>query len=131
MRLLTHNLLACSARTCLTTSKNFPLTFKDVQLEIVEAEFNEGFLKGLIGGGKIEWNGLIETCKSLGDTSLPEQAPEPGAEGLSDELLQRLHHILLEIHVIQGAMICPNCSHVFPIKNGIPNMLLAAHEVSR
>lgn len=65
MRLLTHNLLACSAKTCLTTSKNFPLAFKDVKLEIVEAEFNKGFLQGLIGGGKIEWNGLIETCKSV------------------------------------------------------------------
>lgn len=59
----------------------------------------------------------------LGDTSLPEQGPEPGAEGLSEELLQRLHHILLEIHVVEGAMVCPNCSHVFPIRNGIPNMV--------
>ena len=57
MRLLTHNLLACSARTCLTTSNNFPLALKDVQLEVVEAEYNEGFLKGLMGGGKIDWRG--------------------------------------------------------------------------
>lgn len=67
MRLLTHNLLACSAKTCLTTSKNFPLAFKDVKLEIVETELNEGFLKGLIGGGKIEWSGLIQTCKSVSE----------------------------------------------------------------
>lgn len=69
-------------------------------------------------------NGIgTRTPLQLGDTLLPEQGPEPGAEGLSDELLQRLHHILLEIHVIEGAMVCPNCSHIFPIKNGIPNMV--------
>lgn len=65
MRLLTHNLLACAARTCLTTSLNFPLALKDVHLEVVQTEFNEGFLKGLIGGGKIEWKGLVDTCRSV------------------------------------------------------------------
>lgn len=32
----------------------------------------------------------------LGDTSLPDQGPEPGQE-LPEELLRRLHHILLEV----------------------------------
>lgn len=65
MRLLTHNLLSCSARSCLTTSLNFPLQFKDVELEIIETEYNEGFLKGLIGGGKVDWDGLIKTTRSV------------------------------------------------------------------
>lgn len=65
MRLLTHNLLSCSARTCLTTSNNFPLALRDVKLELVEAEYNEGFLKGLVGGGKVEWGGLVRTCRSV------------------------------------------------------------------
>lgn len=73
MRLLTHNLLACSARTCLTTSNNFPLALKDVQLEVVEAEYNEGFLKGLMGGGKIDWRGLVETCRSVSSGRAAEQ----------------------------------------------------------
>lgn len=67
MRLLTHNLLACSARTCLTTSNNFPLALKDVQLEVVEAEYNEGFLKGLMGGGKVDWRGLVQTVRSVSE----------------------------------------------------------------
>ena len=81
----------------------------------------------------------------LGDTSLPEEQPEM----TDDEFLQKLHHVLLEvrcstgqgnsavrsrqglgsrscaqqIHVEEGAMVCPNCSHVYPISNGIPNMV--------
>ena len=28
-----------------------------------------------------------------------------------------------QIHVEEGAMVCPNCKHVYPISNGIPNMV--------
>ncbi len=63
MRLLTHNLLACNARTCVTTSNNFPLAFKGVQLELIEAEFNEDFLRGFLP--KIEWRALVETAKEV------------------------------------------------------------------
>ena len=51
VRLLTHNILACHAKDCNTN--NFPLEFKDVQLEIREAEFNPEFLKGFLP--KLEW----------------------------------------------------------------------------
>lgn len=27
------------------------------------------------------------------------------------------------MHVTEGQLVCPNCSHVFPIRNGIPNMV--------
>lgn len=143
MRLLTHNLLACAARTCLTTSKNFPLTFKDVKLEMVEADYNEGFLKGLLGGGKIEWRGLVETCRSvsaskkgsmferckllsrmaltalpnilssseqLGDDTLPEVGPDASESGVDEELLRKLHHILLEVGRLPALYV--TCAHV-------------------
>ena len=56
-----------------------------------------------------------------------------------DELLYKLHHVLLEVHnllsitwrvshnmqmhIVEGVMICPNCKHAYPISNGIPNMV--------
>jgi multifunctional methyltransferase subunit TRM112 len=58
VRLITHNLLACHAKDC--NSNNFPLIFKDVQLEIREAEFNSDFIKSFIP--KIEWNALVKTA---------------------------------------------------------------------
>ncbi|CAD6576001.1 MAG: hypothetical protein CYPHOPRED_005845 [Cyphobasidiales sp. Tagirdzhanova-0007] len=132
MRLLTHNLLACHARTCNAPS-NFPLHFKNCsRVEIIEAEYNSDFLKGF--RSKIEWGALVGAAKELGDTSLPEQEPTSISDDgsyveMDDELLKKLHHVLLEIHVQDGSMLCPSCAHVYAIKDGIPNMLLAEHEI--
>ncbi|OSX62980.1 hypothetical protein POSPLADRAFT_1074313 [Postia placenta MAD-698-R-SB12] len=121
VRLITHNLLACHAKGC--TSNNFPLQLKDVQVELRDAEYNADFLRGFIS--RIEWPALVDAARQLGDTSLPNEPPEM----MDDDFLQKLHHVLLEIHIEEGAMICPNCAHVYPISNGIPNMLLAEHEI--
>ncbi|KZP16467.1 Trm112p-domain-containing protein [Athelia psychrophila] len=121
VRLITHNLLACHVKGC--TSNNFPLAFKDVQIELREAEMNPDFLRGFLP--KIDWNALVGAARELGDTSLPAETPEM----IDEEFLQTLHHVLLEIHVEEGTMTCPNCAHVYPISNGIPNMLLAEHEI--
>ncbi|CAK5268619.1 unnamed protein product [Mycena citricolor] len=121
VRLITHNILACHVKNC--TSNNFPLKFQDVQIVLRESEFNPEFLRGFIP--KLEWKALVDAARELGDTSLPEEMPEM----LDDEFLKTLHHVLLEIHVEEGAMICPNCSHNYLISNGIPNMLLAEHEI--
>ncbi|KAF4565620.1 hypothetical protein EYR40_002313 [Pleurotus pulmonarius] len=122
VRLITHNLLSCHAKGC--TTNNFPLQFKDAEIEHRDAEFNPEFIRGLLP--KIEWKALVDTAKGLGDTSLPDEQPEM----MDDELLKTLHHVLLEVHIEEGQMICPNCNHVYPISNGIPNMLLAEHEIA-
>ncbi|TFK20174.1 trm112 [Coprinopsis marcescibilis] len=122
VRLITHNLLACHVKNC--TVNNFPLEFKNVQLEIREAEFNPDFIRGFLP--KLEWKALVDTARQLGDTSLPTEQPEM----IDDEFLQNLHHVLLEIHVEEGSMICNNCKHEYPISSGIPNMLLAEHEIA-
>lgn len=108
VRLITHNLLACHVKGC--TSNNFPLAFKDVQIELREAEFNSDFVKGFLP--KLEWTALVgaarqaspkviprsyriaTTLPQLGDTSLPEKMPD--AE-IDEALLKSLHHVLLEV----------------------------------
>ncbi|KAH8823046.1 Trm112p-domain-containing protein [Flagelloscypha sp. PMI_526] len=121
VRLITHNILACHVKGC--TSHNFPLEIKDAVVELREAEFNIDFLKGFLP--KLEWPALVQAARTLGDTSLPTEQPEM----LDDEFLKLLHHVLLEIHIEEGSMVCPGCSHIYPISNGIPNMLLAEHEI--
>ncbi|KAI0259576.1 Trm112p-domain-containing protein [Gloeopeniophorella convolvens] len=121
VRLITHNLLACHAKGC--TANNFPLQLTDVKLALRDAEFNPDFLRGFLP--RIEWPALVQAARQIGDESLPLEQPEM----LDDEFLKALHHVLLEIHVEEGAMTCPNCKHVYPISNGIPNMLLAEHEI--
>ncbi|KAH0839361.1 hypothetical protein J3R83DRAFT_46 [Lanmaoa asiatica] len=123
VRLITHNLLACHAKDC--TTNNFPLLLQDIQIELREQEFNPDFVKNILP--RLEWRALVDaaTLASVGDTSLPIEQPEM----TDDEFLQKLHHVLLEIHVVEGAMICPNCKHSYSISHGIPNMLLAEHEI--
>ena len=40
-----------------------------------------------------------------------------------------MHHVLLEIEVMEGNLVCPETGRKFPITKGIPNMLLKEDEV--
>jgi multifunctional methyltransferase subunit TRM112 len=39
-----------------------------------------------------------------------------------------LHRLLLELHVSEGNLECPDTGRLFPISSGIPNMLLNEDE---
>jgi len=53
----------------------------------------------------------------------------PEAENLSEEtlqsedLLKKLHKVLLEIEIIEGELICPETGRKFPITNGEQNLV--------
>jgi len=132
MRLISHNLLSCHAKSC-SPPTNFPLLFKNcTKVEIHQTEFNPNFLRSFLS--KLDWSALWSATRSLGVEDLSSTAPQLPAHGdLNDDQIQQLkslHHALLEIHVQDGTMVCPSCGHVFTIKDGIPNMLLHEDEVS-
>lgn len=62
---------------------------------------------------------------------------EPKAEGAgaaqtdedSDQVLKKLHSLLLETSVVEGKLVCGNCGFEYPIKEGVGNFLLPAHLV--
>jgi multifunctional methyltransferase subunit TRM112 len=58
---------------------------------------------------------------------LPNEPPEN--YGDDEEFLKNLHHILLEVELIEGNLVCPETGRKFPVSNGIPNMLLNEDEV--
>lgn len=125
MRLLTHNLLACHAKGCGNSSKNFPLQLRNVQLELIEADYNDAFLKGFLP--KLHWPALVGAARQLGQTSLPEQEPDFTQQEPSDELLQALHHILLEVR-------CLARSHLAAYRrgrNGVPQLRARVHNSQR
>jgi multifunctional methyltransferase subunit TRM112 len=43
--------------------------------------------------------------------------------------LLRMTCIYMQIHVMEGALVCPHCSRNYPISNGIPNMMLQEDEL--
>ncbi|PVU96502.1 hypothetical protein BB559_002371 [Furculomyces boomerangus] len=125
MRLITHNMLKCHVRGCDDSSKNFPLEIQDAQLEQIEAEKNDAFLVRMFP--RLEWNALVSTAKNLSINNLPEKIPENIEE--DQALLEILHTVLLETNVKEGRMVCRGCGHIYAIKNSVPNMLLAEHEI--
>ena len=93
---------------------------------------------------KINYPALRSACQQLEPPCqrqgivlplLPETLPEPGVDndgdGLSSntQLQADLHRILFDIHVLTGVLVCPDTGREFPIKDGIPNMILHEDEL--
>jgi len=125
MRLITHNMLKCNVRG---VEKGYPLKIEAVETVIIEAEFDAEMLGGLLGG-KVDWAALKKAALDLDIPDLEgmdEVTPEVLAD---DEALKKIHHVLLEVHVMEGDLVCPESGRKFGIKEGIPNMLLHEDEV--
>ena len=48
---------------------------------------------------------------------------------MDDAFLRAFHHALLEVHLEEGALVCPETGRAFKVSKGIPNMLLNEDEV--
>ena len=71
---------------------------------------------------------LVKAAKELGqDSDLPEELAENYAE--DQDFLKKAHHVLMEIEIINGDLLCPETGRKFPVADGIPNMLLNEDEV--
>ncbi len=66
---------------------------------------------------------------SIEDLSLSEVETAPDASCADEALLRRIHHVLFDVHIIEGRVLCPETGRVFPINEGIPNMLLHEDEI--
>ncbi|KAJ3387245.1 hypothetical protein HDU84_000967 [Entophlyctis sp. JEL0112] len=135
-------MLMCHVKGCV--ADNFPLDVQDAEVESVQVEFNEPFMRRLMN--KIEWDALVKTSFALGIDQLPAQVPDM----IDEDFLKRIHRVVLEVtlhfqfvfipimpiprtqtQVTAGKMVCRGCGHVYPISDGIPNMLLQETEHDR
>ncbi|XP_068227472.1 multifunctional methyltransferase subunit TRM112-like protein [Palaemon carinicauda] len=124
MKLITHNMLTSKALK--NVKEGFPLRIQADEVRNVDIDFDREFISRMIP--KLDWNALKFAAQCVGhQEDLPETLPE-GYES-DDDLLKKLHHILLEVEVINGCLECPETHRKFPISNGIPNMLLNEDEV--
>ncbi|CAL1375290.1 unnamed protein product [Linum trigynum] len=122
MRLLTHNMLSSNIKGVVN---GFPLRIEAEKVIHKEVDLNPDFLRNIFS--KIEWRALSDAARSLGYAELPEEAEESMLD--SDEFLGKFHHALLEIHLEEGALVCPETGRKFSVSKGIPNMLLHEDEV--
>ncbi len=124
MRLITHNMLKCNIRG---VEDGYPLKIEASNTEVIEADFDAGMITNLLG--KIDWKALQQAALDLDIPDL-EGFDEITDEILSDEeSLKKIHHVLLEVHVMDGNLVCPSSGRKFGVKGGIPNMLLHEDEV--
>ncbi|KAL1784575.1 multifunctional methyltransferase subunit TRM112 [Sigmodon hispidus] len=112
MKLLTHNLL--SSHVPGVGARGFPL-----RLQGTEARINPDFVARMIP--KVEWAALVQAADTLNLAEVPKEQTE-GYE--HETFLRKMHHVLLEVDVLEGTLQCPESGRRFPISSGIPNMLL-------
>lgn len=122
MRLLTHNMLSSNIKG---VANGFPLKIEAGKVMEKQVEMNVDFLRNILT--KIEWKPFVEAAKALGYSELPEDVDPSLLD--SQEFLANFHHALLEIHLEEGALVCPETGRKFPVSKGIPNMLLHEDEV--
>lgn len=51
------------------------------------------------------------------------------SEEQAEEVLKKLHTLLIETSVQEGKLVCGNCGFEYPIKEGVGNFLLPGHLV--
>ncbi|XP_044759335.1 multifunctional methyltransferase subunit TRM112-like protein [Coccinella septempunctata] len=124
MKLLTHNML--SSRCLKGVNVGYPLGIKVEEVTSSVVDFNPEFIQRIIP--KLEWNVLKEASDTVVENGyLPNELIDNYSS--DEDFLKKVHHVLLEVEVIKGNLICPETGRSFPISNGIPNMLLNEDEV--
>lgn len=122
MRLVTHNMMRSNVKD-VSEEEGYPLRIEASEVRREECEFDGEMVKGLMP--KMNYAALRDAAENLGEKDLPAELPEGD---LDEDLLRKLHSALLEIHVVEGALICPKTGRTFKVNNGIPNMLLHEDE---
>ena len=146
MKLLTHNVL--SSKGIKGVKSGYPLKievnfkmlisqrvmfklqssriFQAKDVKVCEAEFNPEFIARVIT--RLDWPVIVKAAKDLGHGSdLPTELPEHYET--ENDFLKKAHHVLMEIDIINGDLVCPETGRRFPVSDGIPNMLLNEDEV--
>ena len=95
-------------------------------LKVSEVEFNPEFVSRVLP--KLDWSALYNAADSIGHSAELPQQPVQDYEN-NEDFLKKVHHVLLEIEIINGDLVCPETGRKFPINDGIPNMLLNEDEV--
>lgn len=123
MKLLTHNML--TSRCIKGVNVGFPLGIKAREVKLTDVNFCPEFMARIIP--KLDWSAFTHAAESIGHLNELPSTPIPDFE-TNHDFLKKVHHVLLEVEVINGELVCPETERVFPINNGIPNMLLNEDE---
>ena len=83
------------------------------------SEFDAEFLEHVLP--TLEWDALVASASTVGVT-LPPALDD--ALRRDEAFLRALQHVLFDVHVIEGQLVCEESGQTFPIEEGRPNMML-------
>ncbi|VDN42481.1 unnamed protein product [Gongylonema pulchrum] len=131
MKLLAHNFLSsCFLKG---VKEGYPLILTATKKEVQQHEFNRVFVQRMIP--KVNYEVLRQAASSIGEgDNLPECLPEQlhieeDENTELEPLLKELHRVMVSVEILEGELKCPESGRVFPIRDGIPNMIANEDEV--
>ena len=118
------------------TTEGFPLIIEAEVIELEESPVDAQMLLRLLP--KLDYSAVLQAVKQLAPKceehqismpDLPDVLPETLDETRDSALIANLHRVLFDIHLQEGWLVCPSSGRKFPVKDGIPNMILHEDEV--
>jgi multifunctional methyltransferase subunit TRM112 len=145
MKILTTNFLTCAVKACKTSPTSFPLNPQGVTLSSTPVDFSPDFILnilprvhydalvlitdslslGALLPAREVFEGLVERLTTSDDTGVEQS----GGQEDEEEVLKKLHRLLLETNIMDGKLVCGNCGFEYPVKEGVGNFLLPSHLV--
>ncbi len=116
MRLLTHNTLKCAVKG---VAAGYPLQLQVDEFNVVESECNLDFIRHILPS--LHWGAILVAAEAVKLEGFPSEFSPALLE--DEDFLEAVHNLLIDIHVVTGRLVCPETGRVFPIENGIPNMM--------
>jgi multifunctional methyltransferase subunit TRM112 len=134
MRLLTHNFLQSNVKH---TENGYPLDIEAEKVVLEASPIDKDLVLKL--WTKLDYtvlrNAVQQLSSSPASSEWQVQLPElPNVVSLDeleqdDTLLSQIHTVLMDVHLLEGSLVCPDTGRKFPVKGGIPNMILHEDEV--
>lgn len=127
MRLLTHNFLQSNVRG---TTRGYPLKINPSELLVEDSPVDKELVRKMLP--KIKYFAVVAALAEISEKSpskLPEIPNELPEGDLDESVLEALYQVLFNVHVLEGELVCPDTGRKFPIKKGIPNMILHEDEI--
>eukprot|EP00978_Attheya_sp_CCMP212_P035501 scaffold154822_cov51-Attheya_sp.AAC.1 len=128
MRLLTHNTLRNNSAAA--NGKGFPLRIKAAEIRVDENkdddddEMQIAFVKGVLG--MLDWSILVQGASEMGLSTLPPALTDEMAN--DPTFMRALYHVLMNVHLVRGILVCPDTGREFPVTDGIANFMLEEDE---
>lgn len=119
MKLFTHNLLKCNGKKC--NINNYPLKIVATKVDKQAVEFNKDMMTKFLK--KVDVEALISGAKDLGISNI-DLSNLKEEDLIKENILKELHSLLFETVLVDGNLICNGCGLTYPVKNGIPDMVV-------